>query len=143
MAATEAPAPIRGPGHKPLGEGALRDHFHRVLERALRMALAERVVRVGPGHYTVAAAGSGGSHVVTGPPKWKYAWELRCDCKEDAGYKPWPLCVHIGAVLVRRWWSEQKVVTVGDDGRVLVGQDACDAGAPPQEYPGLIKEAAG
>ena len=137
--ATDAPA---APVYKPLGEGALREHVHRVLTRVLQMNLVERLARVGPGHYAVAAAGSGGSHIVTGPARWRYPWELHCDCKEAQG-RTWPLCVHIGAVLIARWRHDGFVVQLGDDGRVLVGQDACDVGLPPKTYPALIKEAAG
>ena len=137
MSTTEAPPALR-----PLGEGELREHVHRILARVLTMKLTERLARVGPGHYAVGAAGSGGSHVVTGPPRWRYPWELRCDCKELQG-RTWPLCVHVGAVLIARWRSQGMVVSLGPEGRVLVAQDACDAGAPPREYPGLIREASG
>ena len=128
----------RTPPLRSLGEGELREHVHRILTRVLRMNLAERLVRVGPGHYTVAATASHTAHIVTGPPAWRYPWELVCDCKEAQG-RTWPLCVHVGAVLVARWQAQGRVVSVGPDGRVLVGQDACDYGAPPGVYPALVK----
>jgi hypothetical protein len=128
---------------RPLGEGELREHVHRILGRVLQMNLTERLVRVGPGHYAVAAAATRGAHVVKGPPRWQYPWELVCDCKEALPQGPrgrtWPLCIHVGAVLLARWRSQGYVVTVGAEGRVLVSQDACDLGLPPQEYPALVR----
>lgn len=133
-----AAAPAETPRQplRPLGEGELREHVHRVLARTLQMNLADRLVRVGPGHYAVAAAGSRGAHVVQGPPKWRYAWELTCDCKEVQG-RMWPLCLHVGAVLIARWRAQGLTVQLGPEGRVLVGQDACEVGAPPSAYPAL------
>lgn len=141
MTTEQAPgAPAGALPLKRLGEGQLREHVHKILARALQMNLVDRLARVGPGHYAVAAAGKGGSHVVTGPPRWRYPWELVCDCKEAQG-RTWPLCIHVGAVMVARWRAQGRVVSVGPDGRVLVGEDACDAGAPPGAYPALASAA--
>lgn len=129
----------QAPALRPLAEGELREHVHRILGRVLQMNLTERLVRVGPGHYAVAAAASRGAHVVKGPPKWKYPWELSCDCRDAQG-RTWPLCVHVGAVLIARWRAQGLVVSLGPEGRVLVGQDACDLGLPPGEYPALKRE---
>lgn len=123
---------------RPLTEFQLREHAQSILKRVVVTRLAERVERMEPGWYVVRSTSTTGSHVIKGPPRWRFPWELRCECHGDVsgGY---PLCVHIGAVLVARWQHQGYTVLQGLDGRVVVARDAVDVGVPFGEYPAKVQ----
>lgn len=122
--------------HKPLTEFQLREHAQSILKRVMVTRLHERVERLEPGWYVVRSTSTAGTHVVKGPPRWRWPWELECECR-TAGWA-YPMCVHVGAVLVARWHAQGFIVTQAVDGRVLVARDSVDLSVPIGEYPALI-----